>query len=125
MPTVNVLVVYDFDLQFTYVLTGWEGSAHDARILGSTMNNPRLKFSMPPLGNCLHFCPYLSSLIYDIHFSNIFNLHLGKYYLANKGYPDRRGILTPYSKIRYHQLEFRGAVPVSYTHLTLPTNREV
>ena len=78
------------------------------------MNNPRLKFKMPPLGNSLHFCPYLSSLIYDIHFSNIFNLNLGKYYLVDKGYLDRRGILTPYSKIRYHQLEFRGAVPRGY-----------
>jgi len=56
IPTVNVLAVCDFDLQFTYVLTGWDGSAHDARILGSTMNNPRLKFPMPPPGNSLPFC---------------------------------------------------------------------
>ena len=114
IPTVNVLAVCDFNLQFTYVLTGWEGSAHDARILGSTMNNPRLQFPMPPLGNSLHFSSIFSSLIYDIHFSNIFNLHLGKYYLADKGYPDRRGILTLYSKIRYHQSKFHGAVPRCY-----------
>ena len=28
--TQNVSVAVDFDLRFTYVLVGWEGSAHDA-----------------------------------------------------------------------------------------------
>jgi len=28
--TQNVLAAVDFDLRFTYVLAGWEGSAHDA-----------------------------------------------------------------------------------------------
>ena len=31
--TQNVLVAVDFDLRFTYVLAGWEGSTHDALIL--------------------------------------------------------------------------------------------
>ncbi|KAH9153227.1 hypothetical protein LEN26_003585 [Aphanomyces euteiches] len=30
--TMNVLGACDFNLQFTYVLTGWEGSANDARV---------------------------------------------------------------------------------------------
>jgi len=29
----NVLVAYTFDMKFTYVLTGWEGSTHDGRLL--------------------------------------------------------------------------------------------
>src|SRR5439155_25443043 len=29
----NVLIVCDFELQFRYVLAGWEGSAHDMRVL--------------------------------------------------------------------------------------------
>ena len=29
----NVLAVCDFDMQFTYVLAGWEGSAHDGSVL--------------------------------------------------------------------------------------------
>ena len=37
--------------------------------------------------------------------------------MADKGYPDRQGILTPYSKIRYHQSEFRGAVPRGYKEI--------
>lgn len=32
-PTQNVLFAVDFDLMFTYVLAGWEGSAHDATVL--------------------------------------------------------------------------------------------
>jgi hypothetical protein len=31
--TQNILAVVDFDLRFTYVLAGWEGSTHDALIL--------------------------------------------------------------------------------------------
>lgn len=31
--TQNVLAAVDFDLRFNYVLAGWEGSAHDTRIL--------------------------------------------------------------------------------------------
>jgi hypothetical protein len=32
-PTQNVMAVVDFDLWFTFVLAGWEGTAHDALIL--------------------------------------------------------------------------------------------
>ena len=30
--TQNVLAAISFDLNFTYVLAGWEGSAHDSRV---------------------------------------------------------------------------------------------
>ena len=33
----NVLAAVDFDMRFTYVLVGWEGSAHDARILADAL----------------------------------------------------------------------------------------
>jgi hypothetical protein len=29
----NVLAVCNFDMHFVYILAGWEGSAHDARVL--------------------------------------------------------------------------------------------
>ena len=35
--TQNMLSVVDFDLRFTYVLAGWEGSAHDALILSDAL----------------------------------------------------------------------------------------
>ena len=37
-PTQNVLAAVDFDLHFTYVLAGWEGSAHDATILADALD---------------------------------------------------------------------------------------
>ncbi|KAL2905602.1 Glutamine--fructose-6-phosphate aminotransferase [isomerizing] [Bienertia sinuspersici] len=35
--TQNVLSMVDFDLKFTYVLAGWEGSTHDSRVLGDAL----------------------------------------------------------------------------------------
>nr|GEV13383.1 hypothetical protein [Tanacetum cinerariifolium] len=35
----------------------------------------------------------------------------GKYYLVDKGYPDRNGYLVPYSKTRYHQSHFENEMP--------------
>ncbi|GKB83039.1 putative nuclease HARBI1 [Tanacetum coccineum] len=32
-PTINVLVACTFDLKFTYVLSGWEGTKSDSRII--------------------------------------------------------------------------------------------
>lgn len=39
----NVLAVCDFNLEFTYVLAGWEGSAHDCRVLEDTIVNGGLR----------------------------------------------------------------------------------
>ncbi|KAK1611366.1 hypothetical protein QYE76_035039 [Lolium multiflorum] len=36
----NVLEAVDFDMRFTYVLAGWEGSAHDASILAGSLSRP-------------------------------------------------------------------------------------
>ena len=36
-PTQNVLAACSFDLKFTYVLPGWEGSASDSRILNNAL----------------------------------------------------------------------------------------
>ena len=37
----NVLAAITFDVKFSYVLAGWEGSAHDSRILNDALNRPR------------------------------------------------------------------------------------
>ncbi|XP_021860979.2 protein ALP1-like isoform X2 [Spinacia oleracea] len=42
--TQNVLAAVDFDLKFTYVLAGWEGSAHDSKVLGDAL---RRGFKVP------------------------------------------------------------------------------
>ena len=36
-----MLAAISFDLKFTYVLAGWEGSAHDSRVLNDTFARPR------------------------------------------------------------------------------------
>uniref|UniRef100_A0A453K441 DDE Tnp4 domain-containing protein n=1 Tax=Aegilops tauschii subsp. strangulata TaxID=200361 RepID=A0A453K441_AEGTS len=68
-----------FDLKFTYVLAGWEGSAHDANILSDSMSRP-----------------------------DGINIPDGKFYLGDAGYACRPGILPPFRKTRYHLNEFSG-----------------
>jgi len=48
--SLNVLAVCSFDMRFTYMLSGWEGSAHDARVLASALDHPRKRFPVPPPG---------------------------------------------------------------------------
>ncbi|XP_066376703.1 protein ALP1-like [Miscanthus floridulus] len=79
-PTQNVLAVVDFDLHFTYVLAGWEGSAHDSLVLQDALS-----------------CP------------NGLKIPEGKFYLADAGYATRPGILPPYREVCYHLKEFHGA----------------
>lgn len=38
-------MVYDFNMEFIYVLTGWEGSAHDCRVLEDEIENRGLCIS--------------------------------------------------------------------------------
>ncbi|KAK5836125.1 hypothetical protein PVK06_011878 [Gossypium arboreum] len=83
-PTIDVLQAYNFDLLFTYVLSGWEELAHDSHIFLNTIGNPSINFPKPPPG---------------------------KYYLVDKGYLERKSYLTRYHKIRYHPSEFCGANP--------------
>jgi hypothetical protein len=72
-----MLDIVHFDLKFTYVLAGWERSAHDARILTDSLSTPD-----------------------GIH------LHDGKFYLGDVGYACRPGILPPFRKTRYHLNKF-------------------
>ena len=46
----NVLTAYDFNMMFTFVVTGWEGIAHDSRILSEALTNPHAPFPLPPSG---------------------------------------------------------------------------
>ncbi|XP_059304890.1 uncharacterized protein LOC132056626 isoform X3 [Lycium ferocissimum] len=44
----NVLAICDFNMVFTYVYAGWEGVAHDARVLTEIASNPDNGFPFPP-----------------------------------------------------------------------------
>ncbi|WVZ57782.1 hypothetical protein U9M48_008124, partial [Paspalum notatum var. saurae] len=75
--TQNVLAAVDFDLRFTYVLAGWEGSAHDALILADAIER-----------------------------NDGLSVPQGKYYLVDAGYACKPGFLPPFRATRYHLREF-------------------
>ncbi|GJU83125.1 reverse transcriptase domain-containing protein [Tanacetum coccineum] len=69
----NLLGVCTRDLQFIYVLAGWEGSAADSRVLRDAFSRP-----------------------------NGLKVTHGNYYLCDVGYTNSEGLLTPYRGQRYH-----------------------
>jgi hypothetical protein len=75
----NVLAACNFDMEFTYVLAGWEGSAHDSTVLRDAQYNRG--FKTPPK----------------------------KYWLGDAGYSNSETILVPYRGTRYHLKEQRLA----------------
>ena len=46
--TQNTMAACSFDMLFTYVNTGWEGSIVDSRVLTETMRDPQNQFLVPP-----------------------------------------------------------------------------
>lgn len=59
----NVLAICDFDMLFTYVCPGWEGSAHDNRVLTDALTRPELGFPVPPPGTTLQHILALSTKV--------------------------------------------------------------
>ncbi|KAL0320327.1 UNVERIFIED_CONTAM: hypothetical protein Sradi_5294200 [Sesamum radiatum] len=55
----NVLAICDFDMNFTYVYAGWEGSAADARVLDHAISQDPT-FPFPPIG--MAYRRYLESV---------------------------------------------------------------
>lgn len=63
----NVLAVCDFDMRFTFVLSGWPGSAHDMRVFKDAVSTYHHKFPHPPSGLLLELScnnPYPIALVY-------------------------------------------------------------
>ena len=92
-------MVCDFDILFTFVVTGWSGSTHNTRIFLDTLITYKENFPHPPQDN---------------------------YYLVDSGFPNRKECLTPYKGQRYHVLEWQhGRHPVrlkevfNYHHASL------
>ncbi|GAV83998.1 LOW QUALITY PROTEIN: DDE_4 domain-containing protein [Cephalotus follicularis] len=83
-PTQNVLAACSFDLRFTYVFPGWEGStAADSRIIKNALSRVD-KLKIP-----------------------------GKYYLVDAGFMLRSGLIAAYRGLRYHLKEFSSHEPES------------
>ena len=45
--------ICDFDMNFKYVVVGWEGKTHDSRVLMETICNPQHNFPCPRQVNIL------------------------------------------------------------------------
>jgi hypothetical protein len=71
-------------MMFTYLLAGWEGSAHDQRVLQDARYNHKLE------------------------------LPFGKYYLGDAGYSSSSLVMVPYRGVRYHLKEQRQADQSKY-----------
>lgn len=80
-PTINVMCCCSFDMKFTFVMAGWEGTANDSMIFLETIQNPDNHFPIPPEG---------------------------KYFLVDSGYTNMPGFLSPYRGERYHLRDYRG-----------------
>nr|XP_043630380.1 uncharacterized protein LOC122601704 [Erigeron canadensis] len=76
----NVLAICDFNMIFTFVWAGWEGIAHDSRILTEVVFNPASGFPFPPPN---------------------------KYYLCDDAYANTRGFLAPFRNTRYWLADFK------------------
>ncbi|XP_054803932.1 protein ALP1-like [Prosopis cineraria] len=88
-PTQNVLAACTFDLKFTYVLPGWEGTASDSRIIKNALTRED-RLIIPE----------------------------GKYYLVDAGFMLTRGLITPYRGVRYHLKEYsKRNPPLNYKEL--------
>ncbi|KAH6834518.1 nuclease HARBI1-like protein [Perilla frutescens var. hirtella] len=79
MQSQNILVACNFDLQFIYVLSGWESSTHDSKLLNDALSRRN-----------------------DLHVPQ------GKYFLADCGFANRRQFLAPLRGVRYHLKDFGG-----------------
>nr|XP_023929274.1 uncharacterized protein LOC112040624 [Quercus suber] len=80
--TQNVMCACNFDMRFTYVHTGWEGSANDSRVMQDALGHAEYEFPWPPRGS---------------------------YYLVDSRYAIGSAFLPPHKSVRYHAQEFRGA----------------
>ncbi|GMP28717.1 hypothetical protein CsSME_00004148 [Camellia sinensis var. sinensis] len=53
--TQNVMATCSFDMKFTFVYIGWEGSAHDSRIFLEALTTNSADFPHPPPSKCICF----------------------------------------------------------------------
>ncbi|XP_021980330.1 uncharacterized protein LOC110876467 [Helianthus annuus] len=102
----NVLAICDFDMIFTFVWVGWEGIAHDSRVLKEVAFNPTSGFSFPPT----RFLIILTLIIYKlpiVYVTVLILVFTDKYYLCDAAYTNTRGFMTPYRNTRYWLADFR------------------
>ena len=73
----------------------------------------RPSFPHPPQGTILVFLKFFFCAL-NVYTSSCdwCNMHAGKFYLVDAGYPNRPGYLSPYKGCKYHQQQWRrGPAP--------------
>ena len=92
---------------------GWEGSAHDLRVMQEAVADTGFQFPRSPRGEhqiypvyCNYSCCY--SISYAIRVKSLFCVVVGSYYLVDSGYTIGSAFLPPHKSVRYHAQEFRG-----------------
>ncbi|XP_023739763.1 protein ALP1-like [Lactuca sativa] len=81
LVTQNVMAICSHDMMFTFVYTGWEGTANDSRVFYDAVIRPENKFPIPT----------------------------GDYfYVVDSGYPNLKGFLAPYRGERYHRSDWQS-----------------
>ncbi|XP_027120874.1 uncharacterized protein [Coffea arabica] len=88
----NILAVCDHNMRFTYVRVGWEGSAHDSRILKDVLLDPNCAFPRPPEG---------------------------KYYAVDAAYMNMPGFMAPFRGARGTQQERAARTLFNRRHASL------
>ena len=101
------MAMVEFEMKFTYIVAGWEGLAHDARVLNVAINT--LAFRFPHASPCmLHLLvsdefnketsnsnsQYVIILVYPTQKTKYSFYVLGKYYLVDAGYKNKAGFLA-------------------------------
>ena len=132
----NVLAACNFDLEFMYVLSGWEGSAHDSKILNDALSRRNglkvpqgiyifiylcnyfllllVLFSFLFFIFFLYFHVFFIFFIFPNYISNVLLTNCtsiiwsGKFFLVDCGFPNRRQFLAPFRGVRYHLQDFLG-----------------
>ena len=109
----NVLAVCDFNMRFTFVMSGWPGSAHDMRVFKDAITTHHQKFPHPLPGLLLELSSNMFYPITLVHLSLIVCLpqYVGKYYVVDAGYLNRPGYLSPYRCTRYHVEQWQNGPP--------------
>ena len=74
--TQNVMCACSFDMLFTFVYAGWEGTANDSRVFVEAITNSELRFPHPPTGkfHSMNVYVYIYTLL-QINSKDMKNCH--------------------------------------------------
>jgi hypothetical protein len=80
------MAAVNFDLKFTYVLAGWEGSAHDAHVLADAIERDDGFIVPEGITCCNSFYIVVHSIETYLHYRLCFGPFVGKFYPVDAGY---------------------------------------